>query len=143
MVNIAEQPTAFDASAIRRRPTLKAAERKLSREKRKVHTGIDRELQRSPEAAVHFHQVQIAGPNVLFELHHRHAVPAETPKHAHGVLSDFGFDGHAFTQDTHATGGRLLTQATVTEFADEPSSIEQHEDADAGADDALLDERGV
>jgi hypothetical protein len=93
-----------------------------------------------PESTVYFHEVQLAGSTVLLEFHHRHAMPRQVAKHTEGMLSGGGIDRRTLSQDADTTRWRLLAQSAVTELADQPSSIEQHEDANARPDDTLLNE---
>ena len=98
VIEIAEQPAALDADLVYgRRHRRPLSERELTAQDREVHAGVDRELQRAPEAAVHFHQERIVPVSlILLELHHRDAVPAERPQQAHRVDRAAGIERRHF-----------------------------------------------
>src|SRR5205823_13457503 len=101
---------ALDADPVARSDLRPVAEGELPGQIREVDPRVDGELQRSPEAAVHLHQVRRPGATVLLVLEHRDPVPAERPEQADRLVPYDRVDGHAFTQHAHAAGGRLLAQ---------------------------------
>src|SRR4029078_9408275 len=90
---------------------------------------------------IHFHQIQGSGLRVLFEFHHRHAMPSQPAEYANRALSETWVNRCAFPENADAASWRLLAQSPVTELANQTPAIEEHEDTETRTDDALLNER--
>ena len=143
MIEIAEEPPVLHARLVRRELIGPHPSRELKRQKRKVDARLDGEREGAPEPAVDLHQDGLAGAPILLVFHHRDAVPADRRQQPERVLTESRIDRQALAQDARSTGRRFLAQAPVRELGDQPPSIEQREHADAGSDDALLDQRRV
>jgi hypothetical protein len=75
VVHLPPEPTAAHAAAVRQRPGHRLLERAGHEQRGKVHTGVDGELQRSPEATVDFHEDVTAGGVVALAFDHCYAAP--------------------------------------------------------------------
>src|SRR3989441_4202730 len=142
MIQIPEKPPGLHTDPVRRRDVQSIPDRELTTQMRKVDAGINSQLQRSPEPAVHLHQKTLAGPAILLVFHHRDAVPTERREHADRVLDLVRIEWNTLAQDADTAGGRLFPESPVREGGDQPAAIEEHEQARAWTDDAFLNQRG-
>jgi hypothetical protein len=143
LVDVAEPPAATDTKAVRQHRCRALAQREGDEQRRKIHAGIDRKLERPPEPAVDLHQVRRPGRGIEFVLDHRHAAPAEPLQQGARAGDEVGIGLNALAIDAYPAGGRLLAYAPVCERGNHLTIPEQQEDTDAGPDHPLLQEKRI
>ena len=105
--------------------------RELPRVQRKVHAGSGVERQRSPEAAVHFHERGLARRAVVAKLDHRDALPLERAQQPHRVVEELRVDRFRNRDHGDAARGRILREAPMLEGRDQLALRDEQLDADA------------
>src|SRR5258708_6786746 len=98
MIEVAEQPAAFDANPVGGGKVEGTAHRQLTTEIREIDAGIHRQLQGSPEAAVDFHQDGPSGSTVLLVFQHRDTMPREWAEQAHRLVPQLRVQGDALAE---------------------------------------------
>jgi hypothetical protein len=116
------------------------AERGCYKQARKVDPSIDRELQRTPEAAIYFHQVRLSGRAVPLEFHHRHAAPTKAIEERARLVTEGFVDGDALAVHTDTAGRRFLAETPMGELSAQFPIPKEQENAYSGAGNALLHE---
>ena len=59
---------------------------------REIHTGGERQVQRSPESGVDLHQFEVVVARIASKFHHRHAMPFEAVQQSNAVLFEPGVE---------------------------------------------------
>src|SRR5437879_4665639 len=114
MIQIPEEPQVPDADRIALDRLHGLAERHAIEQPREIDPGVDRELQRPPEAAVYLDEVRRPRRGHL-ELRHRDAVPAHRIQEPLADLAEEWIDAHALAQHTDPARHGLLSKPPVSE----------------------------
>src|SRR5262245_17297062 len=115
VVDVAEQPAVAHADGVRPRQLRPAAQRELEAEPGKVDAGVDRQLKRSPVAAVDLDEEAPPAAAVALVLQHGDAVPLQRAQQAHRVALELRLHRGALAEHAHSSGRRLLAQPRVRE----------------------------
>src|SRR4029077_11285304 len=107
-----------------------------------VHARGDRELQRAPKPAIHFHEAWWAD-TIVAELHHRGAVPLQRREQALGRRTQACVERHGPAQAAAGARGAYVAQAFVCKPGDGATSLTQREYALAAPGDEPLHQRPV
>src|SRR6266852_8126178 len=112
----------------------------IEEQPRKVHSGPERQMKRSPEPTIHFEKVELVAPGIPAILHHRHAFPPHAAKLRQRVVSN-RWVTPARAQRGRPAGVRDLVQSKVHEFREELSAMKQEKGAYAPSWSEALNDR--
>src|SRR5437870_11506995 len=115
MVDIAPKPAAAHADPIVRARDDGSAERTADEERGKVHAGVDRELQRAPQPAVHLHEDEAPCREVALAFDHRDALPTQLREQRPARSDQLGGWRDALAVHTHAAFDRFFPQPPMSE----------------------------
>ena len=125
MVKIAQEPTTFHPDLILGVPFHGFSESRLYEQPGKVDSGIDCELQGTPESSVDLHEEEFTGRLVHLELHHSRPPPVEQVEKSRGLIERGRFERNTLTHDAHPAGWRLLSKPAVSSVIVGASSVDQ------------------
>src|SRR5689334_16157084 len=141
MINVTPPPATPNADCVSVGGRLVAAGGTLQQPCGKIRAGVDGKLERTPEAAVHFHEHVAPSGELPLHLDHGDAFPVERLEQPCCGLDEIAPWRDALAIDAYATLRRFLTNASVREGRQDLPVPAQHEDALAGAVDVFLNEQ--
>lgn len=130
VVEVAPEPAAADADFVRRigeagigrgRPlgvragAIVAIQRAVHQQRREIHPGIDRQLQRAPQAAVELDERMPARGAVHLALDHGDALPVKGGEERVRLRPQLRWHRDALAVDADAAGGWFFTQPAMRE----------------------------
>jgi hypothetical protein len=98
-------------------------------QRRKVDAGVDRQLQRAPEATVDLHDDGAACFLLSLALDHCDALPVERVEQPHSGTGQRLVERDAFPIDADTARRWLLPQAAMGEHGDRPTAPAQREES--------------
>ncbi|OLC73583.1 MAG: hypothetical protein AUH78_13235 [Gemmatimonadetes bacterium 13_1_40CM_4_69_8] len=137
VVHVPQKPATADPDAVVTAFRDDLARGAADEQRGEVDPGIDGQLQRTPESAVHLHDDLTACRQLPLALDHGHAIPAERLEQAEAGTHQPLVERDAFAVNTDTAGGRLLPQPAMGEHGHRPTAPAQREEppgkADAGS----------
>ena len=138
MVHVPQKPATADPDAVVTAFRDDLARGAADEQRGEVDPGIDGQLQRTPESAVHLHDDLTACRQLPLALDHGHAIPAERLEQAEAGTHQPLVERDAFAVNTDTAGGRLLPQPAMGEHGHRPTAPAQREEPLADARDPTL-----
>ncbi len=141
MIDLSPPPAATHSEPVRDLWCHLRTQRALCEKPRKVDARVYSELQRSPEPAVHFHEIRLTGSRVAFVFDHCYATPREAIEQRARPFEQICIKRYAFPVDADATRRRLFAKPPVRKRRALFAVPEQEKNPCAWSDNALLHEQ--